>query len=174
MTNANYACAIDLLKKIFGKQRKITHAAMQALLKLPAPSNKVSSLRKFNDKMETYIRSLEAMGQWQESCGNLLVSVVLDKMPGEIRKQLARENGYWGIGAVQSTEKSAYWRLVPGTINHKSTISWPRRHFTQERGREREYSKTGDHPTEGKSQERRSSVYFARAGTGPTAAVLLC
>ena len=43
--------------------------------------------------METYIRSLEAMGQCQESYGNLLVPVVLEKMPGEIRKQLARENG---------------------------------------------------------------------------------
>ena len=38
------------------------HAAMQALLKLPAPSNEVSSLRNFYDKMETYIRSLKAMG----------------------------------------------------------------------------------------------------------------
>ena len=45
------------------------------------------------DKMETYIRSLEAMGQCQESYGSLLVPVVLEKIPGEIRRQLARENG---------------------------------------------------------------------------------
>ena len=51
---------------------------MQALLKLPAPSNKVSSLRNFYDKMEIYIRSLEAMGQCQESYGNLLLPVVLE------------------------------------------------------------------------------------------------
>ena len=93
MTNANYARAIDLLKERFGQQQKITHSAMQALLKLPAPSNKVSSLRNFYDKMETYIRSLEAMGQCQESYGSLLVPVVLEKIPGEIRRQLARENG---------------------------------------------------------------------------------
>ena len=93
MTNANYARAIDLLKERFDQQQKITHAAMQALLKLPAPSNKVSSLRNFYDKMETYIRSLEAMGQCQESYGSLLVPVVLEKIPGEIRRQLARENG---------------------------------------------------------------------------------
>ena len=43
--------------------------------------------------METYIRSLEALGQCQESYGFLLGPVVLEKMPGEIRKQLARENG---------------------------------------------------------------------------------
>ena len=86
MTNANCVRAIDLLKERFGKQQKTTHAAMQALIKLPAPSSKVSSLRNFYDKMETYIRSLEAMGQCQESYGNLLVPVVLEKMPGEIRK----------------------------------------------------------------------------------------
>ena len=67
MTNANYVRAIDLLKERFGKQQKITHAAVQALIKLPAPSSKVSSLRNFYDKMETYNRSLEAMGQCQES-----------------------------------------------------------------------------------------------------------
>ena len=43
--NANYVRAIDLLKERFGKQQKIMHAAMQALIKLPAPSSKVSSLR---------------------------------------------------------------------------------------------------------------------------------
>ena len=78
MTNANYARAIDLLKERFGQQQKLTHEAMQALLKMPAPSNRVSSLRNFYDKIEIYIRSLEAMGQCQESYGTLLVPVVLE------------------------------------------------------------------------------------------------
>ena len=42
--------------------------------------------------METYIISLEAVGQCQESYGNLLVPVVLEKMPADICRQLAREN----------------------------------------------------------------------------------
>ncbi|XP_052237999.1 uncharacterized protein LOC127849319 [Dreissena polymorpha] len=41
--------------------------------------------------METYIRSLEAMCQSQDSYGSLQVPVVIDKMPVEIRKQLERE-----------------------------------------------------------------------------------
>ena len=93
MTSANYTRAIDLLRERFGKQNKITHAAMQALLKLPAPSSKVSSLRNFHDKMEIYICSLETMGQNQENYGNLLVPVVSGKMPSEVRRQLTRENG---------------------------------------------------------------------------------
>ncbi|XP_053405674.1 uncharacterized protein LOC128559007 [Mercenaria mercenaria] len=62
MTNVNYIRAVDLLKERFGQQHKIMHVAMQSLLKLPAPSNRVTSLRNFYDKMETFIRSLEAMG----------------------------------------------------------------------------------------------------------------
>ena len=95
MTNTNDARAIDLLKERFGQQQKITHAAMQALLKLPAPSNKVSSLRNFYDKMETYIRSLEAMGQCQESYGSLLVlengtsEWTLEELRRAINKEIA-------------------------------------------------------------------------------------
>ena len=55
MTSANFTRAIDLLRERFGKQNKITHAAMQALMKLPALLSKVSSLRNFHDKMETYM-----------------------------------------------------------------------------------------------------------------------
>jgi hypothetical protein len=43
MTNANYARAIDLLRERFGKQHKITHAAIPALIKLPAPTSKLPS-----------------------------------------------------------------------------------------------------------------------------------
>ena len=117
MSNANYARAIDLLKERFGQQQKITHAAMQALLKLPASSNDVSSLRNFYDKMETYIRSLEAMGQCQESYGNLLVPVVLENMPGEICRQLARENSSnnWELGDLRCEINREIGILEAGT-----------------------------------------------------------
>lgn len=93
LTNANYARAVDLLKERYGQQHKITHATMQALLQMPAPSNSLHSLRHFYDKMETYIRGLESVGQYQDTYGSLLVPIVLDKLPGEIRKSLAREHG---------------------------------------------------------------------------------
>ena len=109
---------------------------MQALLKLPVPSNRESSLRNFYDKMEIYIRTLEAMEQCQESYGNLLVPVVLKKMPGEICRQLARENcaNKWKLEELrQSTEKSASWRLAPCTATRESILTWLRCLFTQER-----------------------------------------
>ncbi|XP_053402668.1 uncharacterized protein LOC128557990 [Mercenaria mercenaria] len=93
MTNANYTRAIDLLKERFGQQHKITHATMQTLLQLPAPSNTLYSLRHFHDKMETYIRGLESLGLFQETYGSLLVPIIIDKLPDEMRKHIAREHG---------------------------------------------------------------------------------
>ena len=124
MTSANYTRAIDLLRERFGKQNKIKHAAMQALLKLPAPSRKVSSLRNFHDKMETYIRSLEAMGQNQENYGNLLVPVVLDKMPSEVRRQLTCENGDndWVLADLRRSINSEIGILEAGTARREPEV----------------------------------------------------
>ena len=124
MTSANYTRAIDLLRERFGKQNKITHAAMQALVKLPAPSSKVSSVRNFHDKMETSIRSLEAMGQNQENYGNLLVPVVLDKMPSEVRRQLARENGDtdWVLADLRRTINREIGILEAGTARSEPEV----------------------------------------------------
>lgn len=93
LTNANYTRAVSLLQERFGKRHKITHATMQALIQLPAPYNTISSMRQFCDKVETYVRGLESMGECQESYGSLLVPVILDKLPVDIRKNLAREHG---------------------------------------------------------------------------------
>lgn len=63
LTNANYARALELLKERFGQKHKIISCTMQALLNIPAPSNTLHSLRKFYDRMENHIRSLESLGQ---------------------------------------------------------------------------------------------------------------
>ena len=93
MTNANYQEAINLLKDRFGQPHKIRKAYMQALLDIPAPRNNLASLRSFYDKMESYIRGLQSLGQSQDSFGTLLVPIILKKLPGEIRTHLAREYG---------------------------------------------------------------------------------
>ena len=43
--------------------------------------------------METYIRGFESVGQYQDTYGSLLVPIVLDKLPGEILRNLACEHG---------------------------------------------------------------------------------
>ncbi|XP_060593550.1 uncharacterized protein LOC132748019 [Ruditapes philippinarum] len=93
LTNANYIQAVDLLKERFGQTHKIIHAYIQVLLNLPAPSNTLHSMRNYIDNLEAYIRGLESLGQNQNTYGTLLVPVIIDKLPAEIRKSLARENG---------------------------------------------------------------------------------
>ncbi|XP_063427242.1 uncharacterized protein LOC134710774 [Mytilus trossulus] len=68
-------------------------AYIQALLEIPSPRNHLVSLRQFYDQMETYVRGLESLGQSQDSYGTLLVPISLKKLPGEIKKKLAREHG---------------------------------------------------------------------------------
>ena len=60
---------------------------------LPAPTDDLFSLRNYGDKLESYVRGLESLGQSQEMYGSLLVPVVLEKLPFEIRKSIAREHG---------------------------------------------------------------------------------
>ena len=43
--------------------------------------------------METFIRGLESLGQDQTTYGGLLVPIILDKLPGEVREHSAREHG---------------------------------------------------------------------------------
>ena len=58
LTNANYQYAIHLSQERFGQSHKIIDIYIQSLLALPIPDNNVTSLRRFHDKIENYIRGL--------------------------------------------------------------------------------------------------------------------
>ncbi|XP_060570545.1 uncharacterized protein LOC132728870 [Ruditapes philippinarum] len=92
LTNANYLKAVSLLRERFGQPQKIIHRYMQSLLELPRPSNNVVSLQCFYDKMETFIRGLESLWQSQESYGSLLIPIILEKLPGIMKQNMAREH----------------------------------------------------------------------------------
>ena len=97
LTNANYEKAISLLHERYGQEHKITQKYMQALIDIPPPKYTLSSLRNYYDQIEIYIRGLESLGQNDDSYGALLVPIVLNKLPGEIRKNLARVFGSTNI-----------------------------------------------------------------------------
>jgi len=99
LTNANYTRAVVFLRERYGQHCKIVHATMQALLKLPVLSSSVASLQAFCDRMESYIRGLESLGQHQDMYGSLLVPVVLEKLPVDTRRNLVRvnENNDWQL-----------------------------------------------------------------------------
>ena len=87
LTEDNYETAIDILRDRFGKPQLLISNHMEALLKLPIVSSvhETKNLRGLYDKIEINIRSLKALGVESESFGNLLVPVVMEKVPSELR-----------------------------------------------------------------------------------------
>ena len=59
----------------------------------------------FHDSVEGHIRSLTSLGKSVDSYGDLLVSIILEKLPAETRKHLAREhsNSDWTLQELQDT-----------------------------------------------------------------------
>ncbi|MCG8033931.1 MAG: DUF1759 domain-containing protein, partial [Candidatus Thiodiazotropha taylori] len=108
LTNANYTKAIELLRERFGQPHKIINAYMQALLEMPRPSKTLQSLQTFYDNLETYIRGLESLGQSQDSYGSLLVPIVIDKLPPEVRSNMTRNNGSsnWTMDSLRMALKN--------------------------------------------------------------------
>ena len=102
LTNANYDQALGLLKDRYGQPFKIQDAYMKALWNLSLPSEDrctTQDLRKFYDNMESHIRSLEALGKTSDSYGDLLVHVLQDRIPANVKQTMAREH------------KSTTWKL---------------------------------------------------------------
>ena len=103
LTEANYFHSVALLLERYGKTHKLKDAHMRGLLNIPSPTTKLSSLREFYDMVESHIRSLASLGQTSDSYGTLLVSIILQKLPSDIIRNLARENTSmeWSLEALR-------------------------------------------------------------------------
>ena len=99
LTHTYYIQAVKLLKERFGQEHQIVNAYMQGLLEIPRPMSTIVSLRTFQEKMESYIRGLQSLGQGQDSFGNLLVPVILEKLPADVKHNMtmATINGNYKI-----------------------------------------------------------------------------
>ena len=124
MTNANYAKAISLLQERYGQVHKIIQTYMQSLLDMPAPVFTLFSLRSYYDKMESYVRGLESLGQAEDSYGELLVPVILNKLPAEVRQNLAREHRStnWTLDALRRAILDEVNILEAGKVTTKFEI----------------------------------------------------
>ncbi|KAL5007291.1 hypothetical protein ScPMuIL_016097 [Solemya velum] len=102
LTSANYQQAIDLLTERFGQHHKIITAYMQSLIDLPSPKNS-NGLKYFYDRMETYIRNLQSLGQCQDSYGTLLIPIIIRKLPADVRRNITRDNGSdkWELNSLR-------------------------------------------------------------------------
>ena len=99
----NYDAAVEILKTRFGKKQSIINAHMNALLKLKEhPNESTDQLRKIYDKINVHVRGLDSMGMSPESYGNLLIPIIMSRMPKEIAMQVARSTSeeVWNITEI--------------------------------------------------------------------------
>ena len=70
------------MKSRFGKKQSIINAHMNSLLKLKEwPNDSVDQLRKIYDGINVHVRGLVSLGMPAESYGNLLIPIIMCRMP---------------------------------------------------------------------------------------------
>ncbi len=93
LSSANYTEAIEVLKRRFGNREVIISRHMEILLNLAAipGEHDLRGLRRLYNEVEANIRSLKALGVEQSSYGAMLTSVLLPKLPSEMRLLVTRK-----------------------------------------------------------------------------------
>lgn len=91
LTSNNYDEALGIIHKRYGQPHKIIHRYMRALWELPKASD--TSVKEFYDKLELYVRGLHALGKEEDSYGDLLIPVILDRLPPKMRTHINRQQG---------------------------------------------------------------------------------
>ena len=103
LTSANYAEAIDTLKKRFGNKQQIISRHMETLLELESVNN-IKALRRLYDQVEFQVRSLKSLEVPLNSYGNLLSSLFMNRLPQELRLIISRQIGdkEWHIDEIMT------------------------------------------------------------------------
>ena len=92
MTTHHYNIACQILEDRFGWKERIIFTHVQKLLHGTIPSNfSVSILWKLYDDLLTHTRSLESLGIDGDKYGVILMSLILSRLPQDIRLEWSRE-----------------------------------------------------------------------------------
>ena len=93
LSSANYEQAIATLQQRFGNPQLIIDKHMNSILNLPYVTSHydLKGLRCLYNSTELNVRGLQALGISAESFGPLLTSILMDKLPSEIRIIISRE-----------------------------------------------------------------------------------
>ena len=101
LTSGNYNEAIVILKKRFGNKQLAINEHMDILLNLdPVTSvQNLKGLRSLYDTVESHIRALKSLGIPSQSYGNLLCSMLMNKLPQDLRILISRDikNDNWDL-----------------------------------------------------------------------------
>ena len=92
LTNENYEKALTILKERYGNKQAIvsTHMENLANLRVVSSDANVTGLRKLFDERESSVRSLESLGVEANSYGSLLVPIIMNRLPHQLKLVTSR------------------------------------------------------------------------------------
>ena len=100
---------MEILTERFGNKQLIISSHMEALLQLPAVTviTDIKRIRMIYDKVEANVRGLEALGIASDTYDSLLVPVMMNKLPEELRLIITRrfEGGIWHLDKLLKSFK---------------------------------------------------------------------
>ena len=103
LTENNYDQAKVILENRYGNKQLIISTHMSSLVKLaPVKTNDITSLRRLYDEIESHVRSLLTLGIDIKNYGSMLTTVILEKLPAEIKLILTRnfDEGLWDLKQI--------------------------------------------------------------------------
>ena len=140
LTGDNFERAMTLLRERYGNPQLIISTRMDNLIKLEKNSGyraPIKELRNIYDKIESHMRSLLTLGVDSEHFGPLLIPIIVNKLPNEIRLEISRKLGKdnWKIHQFMDTlkneitarENCEYVNLTPPRCNKEFPIKFERR-----------------------------------------------
>ena len=106
LTSSNYTEAVAVLKKRFGNKQLIISAHMDMLMNLEGVSSgqNLKAIRELHNDVESHVRSLQSLGVPSSSFGAMLASVIMNKLPHDLRLAVSKEitDGEWDLKRVMA------------------------------------------------------------------------
>ena len=124
LTSENYCQAIELLLiRRYANPRALIVAHMKKLVSIPRVKkpNDVLNLRKLLDQVESSVRNLKSLKVETNSYGQLLVPLLNEKLPNDLRLRIASEfgNDVWllddMLGILKKEVESKERSILVGT-----------------------------------------------------------
>ena len=95
LSSENYKDALDILRDRYGNEQVLISAHMQSLLKIRKIKSidNIKSLRSLYNHVESCVRNLNALNLNTEGYGSLLIPLLKDKLPDELKILISRKFG---------------------------------------------------------------------------------
>ena len=92
LSSSNYLKALDILRERYGNKQILISSHMDVLVKLPRATSfkDIETLRKIYNSLETSVRNLTELNVDINSYGTLLISLILERIPSELKVIISR------------------------------------------------------------------------------------